>query len=68
VLFLEMPRRIIVRRRWISERCWLCALSNVRCGFTSEQNLDSTRCMSIPGGNLFGSDYLPLPSMGIIST
>jgi len=68
-LFREMPRRLLVRRRWIRGWCWLCAVSNVCCGFMSEQNLNSTRCMSLSfGGICLGSKCLPLPSMGITST
>jgi hypothetical protein len=38
-------------------------------GFMSEQNLNSTRCMSLSfGGLCLGSKYLPLPSMGIFNT
>jgi len=68
-LFREMPRRLLARRRWIRGWCWLCAFSNVCCGFTSEQSLNSTRCMSLYfGGVCLGSKCLPLPSMGITNT
>jgi len=64
-----MPQRLLVCRRWIRGRCWLCALSNVCCGFMSEQMLYPTRCMSLSlGGICLGSKYLPLPSMGMINT
>jgi hypothetical protein len=47
----------------------LCTFSNVCCGFMSEQNLNSTRCMSLSfGGICLGSKCLPLPSMGITNT
>ena len=64
-----MPRRLLVRRRWIRGWCWLCAFSNVCCVFMPEQNLNSTRCMSLSfGGICLGSKFLPLPSMGITNT
>ena len=67
LLFREMPRRLLVRRRWIRGWCWLCALSNVCCGFISEKN--SKRCMTLSlGGIYLGSKYLPLPLMGMTHT
>jgi len=64
-----MPRRLLVCRRWIRGWCWLCAFSDVCCGFMSEQNLNSTRCMSLSlVGIYLGSKCLPLLSMGITNT
>jgi len=69
LLFREMPQRLLVCSRWIRGWCWLCAFSSFCCGFMSEQNLNSTRCMSLSfGGICLGSKCLPLPSMGITNT
>jgi len=67
MLFRKMPRRLLVRRCWIRGCYWLCTFSNVCCGFMSEHNSISIRCMflSLVGICLGSNKCLPLPSMGI---
>ena len=66
LLFREMPRRLLVCRRWVRGRCWLCALSNVCCGFMSKQQSKKKKVpvlwwnlfgVQVPASSFNGHDY-----------